>query len=182
MRQLDQSPGFVAWQFFNPKENVMAKTVNPQPAHLSTVTPYLTIKDAGKAAEFYKRAFGAEETMNMPGPDGKLMHGEIKIGNSIIMIGEECPQKDVLGPISRGGATSALMVYFDNVDTAFDKAVKAGCTVLMPLTNQFWGDRYGAVTDPFGHRWSLAQHVEDVDLEEMKKRQEAACKQMAEAK
>jgi PhnB protein len=160
----------------------MAKSVKAKPDHLSTVTPYLIIKDAHKAADFYKKAFGAEERMSMPDPDGKLMHGEIKIGNSIIMMGEECAQMDGLGPLSRGGATSSLMVYFDDVDTAFDKAVKAGCEVRLPLSDMFWGDRYGQVKDPFGHIWALAQHVEDLSPEDMKKRSEEACKQMAAAK
>jgi len=160
----------------------MAKTVNPKPAHLHTVTPYLTIKDAHEAVQFYKKALGATEIMSMPGPDGKVMHAEIKIGDSIIMIGEECPQRDALGPLSRGGATGSLMVYFDHVDAAFDQAVKAGCSVMMPLSDMFWGDRYGVVTDPFGHRWSMATHIEDVSPEEMMKRQEKASKQMAEAK
>jgi PhnB protein len=159
----------------------MAKTVNPKPAHLHTVTPYLTIKDASKAVEFYKEAFGASEIMSMPWPDGRVMHAEIKIGDSTIMIGDESPEMNALGPLSRGGATSSLMVYFDDVDAAFDKAVKAGCTVRMPLSNQFWGDRYGMLTDPFGHFWALAMHIEDVDLNEMKKRREAACNKTAAA-
>jgi uncharacterized glyoxalase superfamily protein PhnB len=159
----------------------MAKTVDAKPAHLHTITPYLTIKDAHKAMEFYKTAFGAEELMVMNGPDGKLMHGEIKIGDSVLFLGDECEQRGKLGPLSRGGSTCSLMVYFENVDAAFDKAVKAGCTVEMPLTDMFWGDRYGALVDPFGQSWSLAKHIEDVNLDEMKKRQEAACKQMAQA-
>jgi PhnB protein len=160
----------------------MAKTVNPIPAHLHTVTPNLVIKEAKEAMEFYKKAFGAEEVMSMDGPDGKLMHGEIKIGDSVIFISDECPQMGSLGPLSRGGATSSMMIYSNDVDRAFDKAVKAGCTVKMPLTDMFWGDRFCALTDPYGQSWSLLMHIEDVSVEDMKKRQEAACKQMAEAK
>jgi PhnB protein len=159
----------------------MAKTVDAKPAHLHTITPYLTIKDAHKAMDFYKKAFGAEELMKMDGPDGKLMHGEIKIGDSVLFLGDECAERGKLGPQSRGGSTSSLMVYFENVDEAFDKAVKAGCTVEMPLTDMFWGDRFGSLVDPFGQAWALAKHIEDVSPEEMKKRQEQACKQMAQA-
>jgi len=157
------------------------KATQAQPAHLHTVTPHLTIKDAHKAMEFYKKAFGAEELMAFSGPDGKLMHGEIKIGDSVIFLGDECEQMGALGPLSRGGTTFSLMVYFDNVDAAFDKAVGAGCKVVMPCMDMFWGDRFGSITDPFGHSWALCQHIEDVDMDEMKKRQEESCKQMAAA-
>jgi PhnB protein len=159
----------------------MSKTSNPIPPGFHTVTPYLIVKDAHKAIEFYKNAFGAQELIVMPGPDGKVMHGEIKIGDSIIMISDEHPNRDVLGPKSRGGATSSLFVYFENVDAAFDKAVKAGCTIKMPLADQFWGDRYGNVVDPFGHTWAMATHIEDVSPEEMNKRAQAFAKQMATA-
>lgn len=157
------------------------KSTQYKPAHLNTVTACLTIQDAGKAIEFYKKAFGAEELMCFNGPDGKLMHGEIKIGDSVIFLGDEYPEMGKLGPIGRGGATSSLMVYFENVDAAFKKAVDAGCKVEMPLGDMFWGDRWACVVDPYGQVWSLAQHIEDVDGDEMKKRMEASCKEMAAA-
>jgi len=155
---------------------------NPIPTGFHSVTPYLHVRGALKAIDFYKKAFGAEERFVMPGPEGRVMHAEIKIGDSIVMISDECPEMGALGPEGRGGATSSLFLYFTNVDTAFDKAVQAGCTVKMPLQNQFWGDRFGTVVDPFGHVWSMATHVEDVSPEDMKKRSEEAMKQMAAAR
>jgi PhnB protein len=160
----------------------MAKTANPIPPGFHTVTPYLTVRSATKAIEFYKKALGAEEICVIPGPEGRTMHAEIKIGDSIIMLSDECAEYGALGPESRGGATSSLFLYFTNVDTAFDRAVKAGCTVKMPLQDQFWGDRFGTVIDPFGHVWSMATHIEDVNPEDMKKRHEEAVKQMATAR
>jgi uncharacterized glyoxalase superfamily protein PhnB len=151
----------------------------PIPAEFHTVTPHLVIRDAVKAVDFYKKAFGAEERCVIPGPEGKIMHAEVKIGDSIVMIGDECPEFGSLGPEARGGATCSLFIYCTDVDASFDKAIKAGCTVKMPLQNMFWGDRYGVIVDPFGHVWSMATHVEDVSPEEMKKRTEEACKQMA---
>jgi PhnB protein len=157
----------------------MTKSKNPIPPGMHTVTPYLTVRDARKAIDFYKKAFAAEEVLVIPGPENKVMHAEIKIGDSMIFLGEECREKDVLAPESRGGATSSLMLYVPDVNTSFDRAVKAGCTVRMPLADQFWGDRFGSLADPFGHQWSLATHVEDVSPEELKKRSEAVAKQMA---
>ena len=160
----------------------MAKTKHPIPPHLHTVTPYMVVRDTKKAMDFYAKAFGAEILMSMDGPDGKVLHGEIKIGDSVIFLGEECAQMNQLGPESRGGSTSALMIYVNDVDASFDKAVKAGCTVLMPVADMFWGDRYGRLTDPFGHGWSLATHIEDLSAEEIKKRQDAAVREMAQVK
>jgi len=155
----------------------MTMSTNPIPPGFHTVTPYLIVRDSKKAIDFYKKAFGAEEILIMPGPNGKVMHAEIKIGDSVVFMCDEMPERDHLGPESRGGATCSLMLYVKDVDTAFDKAVKAGCAVKMPLANQFWGDRFGVLTDPFGHVWSLATHVEDVKPEDMKKRMETACAQ-----
>ncbi len=160
----------------------MAKTQHPIPPHLHSVTPYMVIRDAKKALDFYVKAFGAEKLVEMDGPDGKLMHGEIKIGDSIVFVGEECAQMGQLGPESRGGSTMGLMLYVNDVDATFDKAVKAGCTVTMPVDDMFWGDRYGRLADPFGHTWSIATHKEDLTPEEMKKAQAEALKQMALAK
>ncbi|MBU6455872.1 MAG: VOC family protein [Cyanobacteria bacterium REEB67] len=160
----------------------MSNTVKAIPAGMHTVTPYLVMKDCVKAIEFYKKAFGAEEVMVMHMPDGKkVMHAEIKIGDSIIMMGEECSERGCVSPESAGHVTASLMIYSENVDASFDKAVKAGATVKMPLMNMFWGDRYGQLSDPFGQMWSLAQHVEDVKPEDMPKRAAEAMKQMAAA-
>jgi PhnB protein len=156
-------------------------TSNPIPAGIHSVTPYIIVRDAQKAIEFYKKAFGAEQRMLMPSPDGGVMHAEIMIGDSIIMMGEECKEKGCVSPETAGVVTSSLMLYFENVDVAFEKAVKAGGTIKMPLMNMFWGDRYGQLTDPFGHMWSLAQHIEDVRPEDMGKRAEEAFKQMSTA-
>jgi len=153
--------------------------VKPIPQGFHSVTPYICVSDSVKAIEFYKKAFGATERMAMPMPNGKIMHAEIQIGDSIIMMNDEFPERNVLGPIARGGATGHIMLCFDDVDTAFDKAVKAGCSVEMPLANQFWGDRYGQVKDPFGHLWSMATHVEDVTPEQMPIRLQEAMKAMA---
>jgi PhnB protein len=145
-------------------------SVNPIPSGYHTVTPHLIVKDAAKAIDYYKAAFGAEELMRHPGPGGKIMHAEIKIGDSPIMMADEFPDMNCLGPASRGGTTVSLMVYVRDVDSAFDKAVKAGATVVRPLKNQFYGDRSGTITDPFGHQWTISTHVEDVTPEEMQRR------------
>lgn len=160
----------------------MAGTIKPIPDGYHAVTPYLTVRDAARAVDFYKEAFGAEELCSMPGPGGKIMHAEIKIGDSIIMLSDEMPEMGCLGPQSRGGVTGSLFLYFVDVDSAFDKAVKAGCTVKMGLQNQFWGDRFGKLVDPFGQEWAMATHVEDVSPEEMSRRSQEVCKQMAATK
>ena len=143
----------------------------PIPDGYHSVTPYLFTKNATEAIEFYKKAFGAEEVLRLPFPDGSaLMHAEIRIGNSIVMLSDENPRMDALGPQSRGGATGSLMIYVEDVDASFTRAVEAGATVKTPLTDMFWGDRFGQLTDPFGHHWSLATHIEDVSPEEIDRR------------
>ena len=143
----------------------------PIPEGFHSVTPSITVRDGGQAIEFYKRAFGAQELVRFPGPDGKsLMHGELKIGDSIVMLNEEMPDKNVRAPVSTGAPTGALYVYVPDVDNAFKRAVDAGAKVLMPVTDMFWGDRLAQVEDPSGHRWSLATHKEDVSPEEMDRR------------
>lgn len=132
-----------------------------------TITPFLVVRGGTQAIQFYQRAFGAEEIASMPGPDGKLMHAEIRIGDSVVMLSDEFPQMGNKAPESLGGTPGGLMIYSDNVDQLWDRAVKAGATVEMPLTDMFWGDRYGKLRDPFGHSWALAQHVRDVSPEEM---------------
>ncbi len=146
--------------------------VKPIPDGFHTVTPHLVIKDAAAAIDFYKKAFGAEEIARMPGPGGQgVMHAEIKIGDSMIMMCDEFPGMDnPKSPKSLNGTTITLMLYVKDVDSAFQRAVGAGATVSMPVTDMFWGDRYGKVSDPFGHEWAIATHKEDLTLEEIGKR------------
>jgi uncharacterized glyoxalase superfamily protein PhnB len=137
-----------------------------------TVTAALTVRNGAEAIEFYKKAFGAEEIMRVPGPDGKsLMHAEIQVGNSRIMLGDESPAMGCLAPVTLGGPGGSLYVYVPDVDAAFKRAVAAGAKALMPVTDMFYGDRFGQVEDPSGHRWGLATHVEDLSPEEMARRQ-----------
>ncbi|MDR7134930.1 PhnB protein [Lysobacter niastensis] len=146
--------------------------VNPIPDGYHSVTPYLIVDDAEAALKFYREALGAEETVRLP-MGGKIGHAEIRIGNSMVMLSDEWPDMGALGPKTRGGATSSFVLYVEDADKAFDRAVKAGAKVDKPVENQFWGDRMGSVTDPFGHKWSFGSHVEDVSPEEMKKRMDA---------
>ena len=153
-------------------------TAKTPPEGYHSVTPYLTVDDAEAAIAFYARAFGATEKMRLP-MGGKIAHAEIIIGDSHVMLSDEWPDRDALGPKSRGGATSSLMVYVPDVDQAFERAVAAGAAVTMQVENQFWGDRMGSLVDPFGHKWMLASHVEDVDDAEMKRRMDAFTAQVA---
>lgn len=134
-----------------------------------TVTAYLMVDDAAKALDFYRDAFGAEELYRLPMGD-KIGHAEIMIGDTHLMLADEFPDLDALGPNKRGGATASFMIYVPDADAAYDKAVKAGAKADRPLKNEFWGDRIGTVVDPFGHKWSLATHLEEVAPEEMQKR------------
>jgi PhnB protein len=143
--------------------------VKPIPDGYHTLTPFLTVRDAARAIEFYKEAFGAQERGVMKGPDGKVMHAELKIGDSIVMLSDEFPEMGVVSPQSIGGSAMGLHIYLDGVDAAFDRAVKAGAEVEMPVMDQFWGDRYGKLKDPFGHKWSLGTHIKDLSMDEMKK-------------
>jgi PhnB protein len=137
-----------------------------------TVTPALTVRNGAEAIEFYKKAFGAEEVMRVLGPDGKsIMHAEIRLGNSRIMLGDEAPSTGCLAPVTLGGPGGSLYVYVPDVDVAFKRAVAAGAKVLMPVTDMFYGDRLGQVEDPSGHRWGLATHVEELAPEELARRQ-----------
>ena len=153
-------------------------SVKPIPEGYHSVTPYITVDDAAKALDFYKAAFGATEIVRMD-MGGKIGHAEVRIGDSVVMLSDEWPDRGKLGPKSRGGATSSLMVYVDDVDSAFKKAVAAGATETMAVEDQFWGDRMGGVNDPFGHSWMLATHVEDVPEDEMKRRMDAMAAAMA---
>jgi PhnB protein len=142
--------------------------VKPIPDGYHTLTPFLTVRDAVRAIEFYKQAFGAVERGVMKGPDGKVMHAELKIGDSIIMLSDEFPEFGTVSPQTVGGSAMGLHIYVDGVDAAFDRAVKAGAEVEMPVMDQFWGDRYGKLKDPFGHKWSIATHTKDLSMDEMK--------------
>jgi PhnB protein len=143
-----------------------------------SATPYLCVKDAAKALEFYKKGFGATELMRMGDPSGKIGHAEIKIGEAIVMLADEFPDYGVLSPQSIGGTPVSIMVYVEDVDGFVSKAVAAGAKVLRPVQDQFWGDRSGQLEDPFGHKWHFATHVEDVSPEEMKKRHDEFMKEM----
>ena len=146
------------------------KAKSPIPEGFRTATPYLVIRDAAKAIEFYKKAFGAQVRFTMPTPDGKVAHGEIQIGDSIIMIADENPDWGVISPQTLNGSASSVFLYVPDVDATFKQAIAAGATEAMPVADMFWGDRYGKVVDPFGHRWDLATHVEDVTPAEMEER------------
>jgi uncharacterized glyoxalase superfamily protein PhnB len=147
--------------------------VNAIPEGYHTITPSIVVSDGAKAIEFYKKAFGAEERVRMPGPNGGIMHAELRIGDSPIMLGEEMPSMGAKSPKSFGGSPVSFFFYTENVDAAWDRAVKAGAKLIMPLEKMFWGDRAGCVEDPYGHKWWLAQHVEDLTPEQIKKGQEA---------
>jgi len=153
--------------------------VKPIPDGYNSVIPYLHIKGAAQALEFYKSAFGAKEVVRMPGPGGQVMHAELKIGDSMIMLSDEHPQMGALGPQSVGGTPVTLHLYVENVDAVVQKAVAAGATLDQPVKDQFYGDRSGLLTDPFGHKWHVATHVEDVSPEDLKVRAAAAMSQSA---
>ncbi|QEM70261.1 VOC family protein [Geobacter sp. FeAm09] len=153
----------------------MGTTVKPIPDGYHTATPYLIITNAAKAIEFYKEAFGATECMRLPKPDGKLMHAEIVIGDSPVMLCDESPEWHALSPQTLGGTAVSIVLYVADVDEVVNRAVAAGATLLMPVADQFWGDRMGTVADPFGHKWSIATHTEDVAPEEIGARAAALC-------
>jgi PhnB protein len=153
-------------------------SVKPIPEGYHTLTPYLTVRDAPRAIEFYKQAFGAKERGVMKDPGGKVMHAELMIGDSIVMLADEFPQMGVVSPEAIGGSASGLHIYVEDVDSAFDRAVKAGGVVEMPVMDMFWGDRYGKLKDPFGHKWSIATHKADLSAEEMDRGMKDAMAQM----
>lgn len=144
--------------------------VKPIPDGFFELTPSITVKGADAAVDFYVKAFGAQKLFTLPGPDGKTMHAEVKIGDSIIMIDEENAEQGAKGPATVGGTPATLMIYTANADEAFAAATAAGATVQMPLGDQFWGDRFGTLVDPFGHQWAIASHVEDLTPEQMNQR------------
>ena len=150
--------------------------VSPIPEGYHSVTPYLVMKTAAAAIEFYKKAFGAVELLRMAAPGGKIGHAEIKIGDSPVMLADEYPDMGFKGPESLGGTPVSLMIYVDDVDKIYPQAIAAGGKEVRPLQNQFYGDRSGTLTDPFGHVWTISTHVEDLSEEELAKRAEAAMK------
>jgi len=156
----------------------MAKKAQAIPKGYHTVTPSIVVDGAAKAIDFYKKALGAEEIMRFPGPDGKIMHAEIRIGDSVIMLVDQMPEQGGRGPKLIGGTPVSFFVYGENVDAAWKRAVDAGAKPIMPLDDQFWGDRTGLLEDQYGHHWWLAQHVEDLTPEELNKRSEAFFSQM----
>jgi PhnB protein len=144
--------------------------VDPVPEGYPVVTPYLSVRGAADAIDFYTKIFGATERMRMPGPDGRIGHAELTIRDSVVMLSDEFPDMGVLSPQSLGGTPVTLSIYVDDVDTVIDRAVAAGATLDRPIEDRFYGDRSGQIVDPFGHRWSIATHVEDVPPDEMQRR------------
>jgi PhnB protein len=142
----------------------------PIPEGYHTISPSLTVDGAVEAIEFYKRAFGATERMRMAMPDGKIAHAELDIGDSVVMLNDALPQTSVKSPKQLGGTTTSVFLYVDDVDSVVQDAIDAGATVTMPVADQFWGDRFGSVSDPFGHHWAIATHVEDLTPEEIAER------------
>jgi PhnB protein len=160
----------------------MTNTVKPVPEGFHTATPSLVVHDAPKALEFYKKAFGAEERMRMPGPDGRIMHAEIKIGDSVIFLSDEIPGMGGKSPQSAGAYTGGIYLYVPDVDKVFAQAVAAGGKASGGVNDMFWGDRLGHFVDPFGHAWTVATHVADLTEQEMEKGAEAFYASMAERK
>jgi len=140
------------------------------PAGYHNITPYLMVRNAAAAIDFYKKAFNAVELMRFPGPGGKIMHAEVKIGDSPVMLADEMPEEGHVGPQTLGGVGVSMMLYVEDVDTRFAQAIAAGATVKRPVQDQFYGDRTGTLVDPFGHVWSIGTHKEDVSMDEMQRR------------
>ena len=160
----------------------MAGQVKAVPQGYHTLTSYLVVQDANRAIDFYKQAFGAEELMRMAAPGGKIGHAELKIGDSMMMLSDEMPGgAGGRSPQSLGGSTASMFLYVKDVDATFNQAVKAGAKADTPPADMFWGDRFGRLTDPFGHLWGIATHIEDVAPQEMEKRMKAAAAQMSQS-
>jgi PhnB protein len=151
----------------------MAAPVKPVPDGYHTVTPYLILNAAGDAIAFYKKALGAEEVMRIGGPGGKIGHAEIRIGDSRIMLADEHPELQALSPKTIGGSPVSIHLYVEDVDTAVERAVKAGAKLIRPVADQFYGDRVGGIEDPFGYRWFIATHKEDLTIDEIHRRASA---------
>jgi PhnB protein len=151
------------------------------PEGYHSLNPYLAVDDAASAIDYYKQAFGAKEKVIMPGPDGKIGHAELEIGDSIVMLADPNPQSATKSPSELGGSTGGLMLYTEDVDATVQKAVEKGATIVMQVEDMFWGDRFGTITDPFGHIWYVATHVEDVPPEEMEERAKTAMAAMSQS-
>ncbi len=157
----------------------MPSQAKPIPQGFRSVTPYITLNDAARALDFYKRAFGAQVVVRMDVPGGKIGHAEIKIGDSLIMLGDEMQGSGNQSPQSLGGTTGGIFLYVENADAVFSQAVAAGAQVEAPVADMFWGNRYGRLKDPFGHSWSVATHIEDVTPAQMKERMQDVMAKMA---
>jgi PhnB protein len=164
------------------RKKAAPRRVRPVPAGYHTATPYLTVRGAAEAIEFYKKAFGAKELMRLAVPGGALGHAEIRIGDSVVMLSDEFPNSPTRPPVTLGGTTGYVFLYVPDVDRTFAQAVAAGARVTMPLADMFWGDRFGTLLDPFGHAWGLATHKEDVPPREIARRAHAAMAGAGEAK
>ena len=149
-------------------------STKPIPEGYHTLTPYISVEDTAGALDFYKKAFGAKERMRMLAPDGKIGHAELEIGDSRVMLSDPFPQSTVRPPKELGGTSASVFMYVEDVDAVVQQAVDAGATVTMEVADQFWGDRFGTVSDPFGHVWSIATHVEDLTPEEIAERAKEA--------
>jgi PhnB protein len=154
-------------------------SVRPIPEGYRTITPYLAVDDAAEAIEYYKKAFGAKERGRMEAPGGKIGHAELEVGDSLVMLSDALPQFSTRPPTELGGTSVSVLMYVEDVDAVVKQAVDAGGTVTMEVADQFWGDRFGTVQDPFGHLWSIATHVEDVPPDEMAERAQAAMAAMS---
>jgi PhnB protein len=148
----------------------MSGKVNPVPAGYHSITPYLVVKNAAQAIDYYKNVFGATEVLRLAAPNGRIGHAELKIGDSHIMLADEHPEMNVVGPQTLGNSPVGILLYVNDVDQVFNAAISAGAQVLKPLQDMFYGDRSGTVTDPFGHKWTIATHKEDLSAEELQQR------------
>jgi len=165
------------------KKATKVRKVNPVPVGFHTITPSLVVRDAAKAVEFYQKALGAKVRSIHHTPDGKIMHADVKIGDSVLFFSDEFPDMKVHSPLALGGSAVTLHIYSKDVDGAFERAVGAGAKVVQPVMDAFWGDRYGQLEDPFGHRWSIASRKENLSRKEMEKRgQEFFAKMAAQSK
>ena len=144
--------------------------VSAIPAGYHSLTPYLIVRDAAKAIDFYKNVFGAIETVRMPRPDRKVAHAELRIGDCVLMLADETPEMGIVAPPGGRGSGTSLLIYVPDVDTTFQRAAASGATVERAVQNQFYGDRSGTLVDPFGHTWTIATHIEDVTPDEMRRR------------
>lgn len=154
-------------------------TTSSKPEGYHTLTPYITVHDASAAIDFYTRVFGAVEVMRLAGPDGRIMHAEVRLGDSHLMLADENPEWGNRGPKSLGGASGSLMLYVDDPDEVFQRAIAAGATEVMPVSDQFYGDRSGMVADPFGHMWSVSKQIEQLSAEEIQRRADEWASQQA---